>query len=283
MIVAETVEEIQQLRAPYPVFQDVGFVPTMGCLHEGHLSLVRESLREHPFTIVSIFVNPTQFNNEQDFEKYPRDNARDLTLLEDLGVQAVFLPPKEELYPKGFETSVAPGWLEQKLCGLSRPGHFRGVLTVVLKLLNIILPQTLYLGQKDYQQFLLITRMLQDMNHPTSVRLMPIVREENGLAMSSRNERLSANEREEAATLFQSMEMAVNKIKSGENSAMKIIEELMVFLIEQTSFDIDYASIVDPQTLEDIQDVSMKRPFLLASAGWLGGVRLIDNILHHPE
>jgi len=262
----------------------LGFVPTMGSLHEGHLSLVRQSLEECSATVVSIFVNPTQFNEESDFENYPVKTVEDLKMLEELGpIDLVFLPKADDMYVAGASVSVDAGYLAQPLCGMTRQGHFRGVLTVVMKLFNLIQPDYAFFGAKDYQQFLLISKMVEDLNMQVQLRLGDTVREEDGLAMSSRNALLSGAQREEAAIIYQSLELGIKMIRNGETQAMEVIAKVMNDMIENSLLEIDYLSIVNPTTLEDLQEVTPKEAYLIAVAAYMGPVRLIDNILHLPE
>lgn len=283
------VDNIKDLRLELELLEtskrSLGFVPTMGAFHEGHISLFKNSIKENKHTAVSIFVNPTQFNEQSDFENYPKNNARDLEILEDLQhIDLVFLPKPEDLYLKSSSSiSVNPGQKSELLCGMSRPGHFRGVLTIVLKLFNLFQADRAYFGTKDYQQFLLISEMVESFNLPIELRLVPTYRESDGLAMSSRNQHLNATDREEAPILFQSLEMGSLQIKKGENDTMKLIEMMMTNIIENSHFDIDYLSIVDPVSLEDLIEVHSKRPYLIAIAAYISGTRLIDNLLHLPQ
>ncbi|MBF0197522.1 MAG: pantoate--beta-alanine ligase [Planctomycetes bacterium] len=283
MIVLDTILAVQNALESSRQSGSVGFVPTMGCLHEGHLSLVKKCMDECDTTIVSIFINPTQFNDQQDFDTYPRETTADLKMLEELGVDMVFLPNAEDIFPKNCEISVVPGKSAETLCGLSRGGHFRGVLTVVAKLFNIVQPHISYFGAKDYQQFLLISKMVSDLNFPIELRLGDTVREEDGLAMSSRNNNLSVSEREEAPILYQALEYGEKQIRKGEPNALKVIEAMMTMIIENSSFSIDYLSIVDPVTLEDVLESSPAKACLIAIAANIGTTRLIDNILHLPS
>ena len=254
----------------------------MGFLHEGHLTLVRRSREENQLTAASIFVNPTQFNDPEDLARYPRDLPADLGKLEKEGVDVVFTPTAEELYPKDTEISINPGHLENLLCGMSRPGDFRGMLTIVSKLFNLVRPERAYFGQKDFQQFLLISKMVADLNFPITLRMLPTLREKDGLAMSSRNAKLAPAERRQAPELYRSLEMGRDLIDAGMEDALRTVAASMEYLIEHTSFEIDYFSIVNPITLEDLEKVSPSTPYLMAVAAYLGSTRLIDNILHYP-
>ena len=255
-----------------------GFVPTMGYLHDGHLSLVRASKSECDITIVSIFVNPSQFCPGEDLEKYPRDIDRDISLLEKEGVDFLFAPDAGEMYPEGYSSYVDMDCaLVKKLCGVSRPGHFRGVSTVVAKLFNITDPDNSYFGQKDIQQGLVIKRMASDLNFRTKIRIMPTVREPDGLAMSSRNKYLSCKERKLAAKIFKSLERASKEISSGEKSAANIRKIVEDFLSGEEGIKIDYVDVVDPEDLRSLERLNGNT--LIVVAAFVGATRLIDNIL----
>lgn len=284
----KVISKIAELRSQLEEFRaegkNIGLVPTMGALHEGHLTLVRASIDEMDITVATIFVNPTQFNDAEDFENYPKTQSKDLEILEALGsVDVVFMPDAEDMYPSGSQVTVEPGPAAHVLCGLSRPGHFRGVLTIVMKLFNIVGPDAAFFGAKDYQQFSLIATMVRDLNLPLELRMIPTVREEDGLAMSSRNARLSPAQREEAPILFQTLEMGQRIIRKGETRAMEVIAEMMNSILENSLFEIDYLSIVDPITLDDITEVKAEKPYLIAVAANMGPVRLIDNLLNLPK
>lgn len=255
----------------------VGFVPTMGYLHEGHLSLVRECRKRSDVTVVSIFVNPLQFGPREDFRSYPRDPERDAALLDKEGADILFLPETEEMYPRGFRTSVEVGGLQDKLCGRSRPGHFRGVATVVLKLFNIVRPDWAFLGQKDAQQLVILRRMAVNLNLDVEIIGLPIVREPDGLAMSSRNVCLSSEERRAAAVLFRSLEEARRIFESGERAASRLRERLLKVLASEPLARLDYVEIVDPGSLEPVDRVEGET--LIALAVYFGRTRLIDNII----
>lgn len=256
--------------------KSIGFVPTMGALHEGHLSLVRRAKLENDVTVVSIFVNPKQFGPNEDFDRYPRNFERDKELLEKEGIDYIFYPSIEDMYPKGYETYVDLERLPNHLCGLSRPGHFRGVATVVAKLFNIVQPDRAYFGQKDYQQAKIIKRMVEDLNFPIEIVVMPIVREEDGLAMSSRNTYLSPEERKNASILYKSLQKAKDLILSGEKDVSKIKNE-MVKMLSSIESRIDYVEIVEPETLEKIDRIPEKGSVVIALAVYIGNARLIDN------
>jgi pantoate--beta-alanine ligase len=255
----------------------IGFVPTMGFLHEGHLSLVRECRKKADVTVASIFVNPLQFGPREDFRRYPRDPERDSSLLEKEGVDILFLPSDREMYPEGYRTSVEVAGLQDKLCGRSRPGHFRGVATVVLKLFNIVRPDYAFFGQKDAQQVVVLRRMTEDLNMDVEIRALPIIREPDGLAMSSRNTYLSAEERQAAVILFRSLEEARRMFESGERAAGRIRERLLRAIASEHLARIDYAEVVDARSLEPVERIDGRA--LVALAVYIGKTRLIDNII----
>jgi pantoate--beta-alanine ligase len=253
----------------------IGFVPTMGCLHEGHLSLVREAGKRNDLVVVSIFVNPTQFGPKEDLKKYPRNLKRDLELLSKQKVDAVFCPGVGEMYPEGYGTYIEVKGLSDKLCGASRPGHFKGVATVVAKLLNIVRPHAAYFGEKDFQQLVIIRKMAADLNMNVKIVSMPTVRDADGLAMSSRNSYLSKEERSRAPAIIRSLKLAKTLVGSGIKSAERI-KSAMTKLIKTSKLKIDYISICDPRTLEEKKAVRGKT--LVAAAAYAGKTRLIDNI-----
>jgi pantoate--beta-alanine ligase len=253
----------------------VGFVPTMGFLHEGHLSLVRESRRIADFTMVSIFVNPLQFGPKEDFKKYPRDLERDSELLEKEGIDYLFFPEEREMYPEGFETAVEVQGLQDRLCGRTRPGHFRGVATVVLKLLNIVQPNFAFFGQKDAQQAIILRRMVKDLNLDVDIRVMPIVREPDGLALSSRNSYLSPKERRASLVLSQSLAEVRQAFESGERRAGLLVKRLKETIAAEPLARLDYAELVDLENLEPVDLID--RDVLAAVAAYIGRTRLIDN------
>ena len=256
----------------------IGFVPTMGALHEGHLSLVRKAREENEVVVVSIFVNPIQFGPNEDYNRYPRTFESDCEKLKKESVDYLFFPSVEEMYPAGFETYVSLRKLPNHLCGLSRPGHFDGVATVVTKLFNIVKPHKSYFGQKDYQQAKIIERMVRDLNIDTEVIMMPIVRESDGLAMSSRNAYLNPEERKKAICLYKSLLKAKEMIEGKEKSPEKIKEEMKKLILEiAPDAKIDYISIVNPQTLDDVSEI--KDTVVVALAVFIGSTRLIDNFI----
>jgi pantoate--beta-alanine ligase len=255
----------------------LGFVPTMGALHEGHLSLLRAARSQCGVVAASIFVNPLQFGPHEDLEKYPRDLDRDSALLEKEGVDFLFAPLVDEMYAVGAVTHVTAEGLSDKLCGKSRPGHFRGVTTVVSKLFHIVEPDVAFFGQKDAAQVAIIRRMVRDLNFPVEIVVCPIVREFDGLAMSSRNAYLSAEERMAALALYRALKRLQDRFEQGERNAARLIDAGMTTLITEKSVRLDYLEIVDPDTLNSVQEVSGTA--LAAVAGFAGTTRLIDNIL----
>lgn len=259
----------------------IGFVPTMGYFHEGHLSLMRKAKKECDIAVVSVFVNPTQFGPKEDFNKYPRNFKRDLNMAKSAGVDVIFNPEVSEMYPSGYSTFVdVSGDLASVLCGASRPGHFRGVATVVSKLFNIVRPDTAYFGQKDSQQCAVIKQMIKDLNIPVKIKIMPIVREKDNLAMSSRNVYLSKEERKIAPVLYNSLQLAKRMIKNKETNSSKIILQMKKLVLSKKNTKIDYISIVNPETLEEVKNIRSK--VLIALAVKLGKTRLIDNIVVSP-
>jgi pantoate--beta-alanine ligase len=255
----------------------VGFVPTMGYLHDGHLELVRCARAENITVIASIFVNPSQFGAQEDFTSYPRDTDRDLAMLEEENVRLVFMPTIEEMYPQGFSTWVEVEKVTERLEGESRPGHFRGVATVVAKLFNIVQPDRAYFGQKDAQQLAVICRMVSDLGLNLDIVPVPTVREPDGLAMSSRNIFLTAEERKAALVLWKALCLARGHWENGQRDVAGLRKE-MTSLIEHEPFaNIDYISIADPETLEEIDVID--RPALVSLAVRIGGTRLIDNTM----
>jgi pantoate--beta-alanine ligase len=275
MKVIEKIDDMKRLRAK--LAQPVGLVPTMGYLHEGHLSLVRRASEENPSVVVSIFVNPTQFGPREDFASYPRDPQRDLALLEKEGADVVFMPPAAEMYPPRFDSWVEVGEMTQRLEGASRPGHFRGVATVCAKLFNIIQPTRAYFGQKDAQQLMVIKKMVADLNMDLEIVAVPTVREPDGLAMSSRNTYLNPEQRRAAPVLYQALTMAQKLWAQGETDAQTIRQQMTDLIQKQPLADIDYVSIADAETLEELDRVTP--PALVSLAVKIGSTRLIDNLV----
>lgn len=274
-----TVAEMQAARAA--LAGSVGLVPTMGYLHEGHLSLVRRSVRDNDHTIVSIFVNPTQFGPSEDFERYPRDEERDIDLLRAAGADIVFIPTVEEMYPPGFDDWVeVRGPLVERFEGERRPGHFRGVTTIVARLFRIIRPDRAYFGQKDAQQLRVVRRMVKDLALPVQVVAMPIVREPDGLAMSSRNVYLSPEDRAAALVLSRSLRHAEALVAAGETDARTIEREVAAMINAEPRVALEYAAVTDESTLEEIG--TLDRPALLLVLGRVGTTRLLDNAVLIP-
>lgn len=253
----------------------IALVPTMGYLHDGHLSLVREAGRRCGEVVVSIFVNPTQFGPSEDLDAYPRDFDRDRALCESAGATVIFAPEPEEIYAPGFQTYVTLESLPAHLCGLSRPIHFRGVATVVTKLFNIVKPHVAVFGEKDYQQLLVVRRMVRDLNFDVEVVGGPIVREEDGLAMSSRNAYLTPDQRKQALCLSRSLDAAEAAVKAGETDPARLIGAARERISAEPGAEIDYVRVVDPETLEDAAVVG--GPVVMALAVKIGKPRLIDN------
>jgi pantoate--beta-alanine ligase len=259
----------------------IGLVPTMGFLHEGHLSLVRESLRRTGFTVVSLFVNPTQFGPKEDFREYPRDLDRDREVLEKLGVDVLFIPGEKEMYPEGYKTFVEVKDLQDKLCGRSRPGHFRGVCTVVLKLFHIVDPDEAFFGQKDAQQALILKKMVRDLNLDVDIRVLPIVRDEDGWALSSRNVYLKGEQRQAALCLVKSLGEAEHLLRAGERKSASVLRKMEQVIGSDPLARIDYIEIVDLENLEPLDKI--EKEALIALAVFIGRVRLIDNIIIQIE
>jgi pantoate--beta-alanine ligase len=257
--------------------RSIGFVPTMGALHEGHLSLIRTARRQNEFVVVSIFVNPIQFEPGEDLETYPRTLERDIEICRAEGVDLVFTPTAKDMYPAGFKTFVEVETLGKWLCGRSRPTHFRGVSTVCAKLFNIVRTDRAYFGQKDYQQAVIVRRMVRDLNIPVAVLLCPIVREESGLALSSRNSYLSDGQRAKAATLYKALQASKAQYDAGERDPAVLIQTAGEALSKVPELDVEYIEIVDAEILEPVK--SLHRTAVLAVAVHLDGIRLIDNVL----
>ncbi len=255
----------------------IGFVPTMGYLHEGHLALMRQAKKDCDVSIISIFVNPTQFGPHEDFKKYPRDLKRDEKLARLAGVDVIFYPSVKEMYPEQYLTYVNVEEITKGLCGASRLGHFKGVATIVSKLFNIVQPDIAYFGQKDAQQVKVIQQMTRDLNIPVKIKMMPIVRETDGLAMSSRNKYLSPQERDDAAVLSESLRKARQMIESGVSSSPAIIAHIKDLIKTKKNAKIDYVACVDFNTLKPVNKIHKNT--LIALAVWVGKTRLIDNII----
>jgi pantoate--beta-alanine ligase len=260
----------------------IGFVPTMGALHEGHLSLVAEARQMCDVVIVSIFVNPQQFGRGEDYEKYPRDLTADAALLTEYQVDYIFTPDTEEIYPEDFSTYVYVEGLTETLEGVSRPGHFRGVATVVTILFNTIRPDFAFFGQKDAQQVAVIKRLTRDLGFDTEIVALPVIREESGLAMSSRNAYLSDEERQKASIIYQALRKAKLAYREGERNTARLAEIVREKIQTEPLADVDYVALVDSETLEDVERIEDK-PVLLAVAARFGKVRLIDNTIFNRK
>jgi len=275
MQIARTIPEMKALRGKCA--EPVGFVPTMGYLHEGHLELVREARRDNPVAVASIFVNPTQFAPNEDYKAYPRDLDRDLSMLDRVKTDIVFIPESEDIYAGGYNTWVDVEGITGKLEGRSRPTHFRGVTTVCNKLFNIVQPHKAYFGQKDAQQALVIQKMVADLNMNLEVVVCPTIREQDGLAMSSRNTYLTGSERISATVLYKSLCLAGDMFAGGERDAAVIRKAMIDLISQEPAAKIDYVSIADMQTLDEIDKIESKA--LVSLAVRLGKPRLIDNLV----
>jgi pantoate--beta-alanine ligase len=275
MQVVETIAAMRDLRLK--LAEPVGFVPTMGYLHEGHISLVKRAKAENKSVVVSIFVNPTQFGPKEDFKNYPRDIPRDLAMLKPF-THAVFMPSDAEMYPDSYDTWVEVNGVTEPLEGATRPGHFRGVATVVTKLFNIVRPARAYFGQKDAQQLLVIKKMVAELNMPLEVAACPTMREPDGLAMSSRNTYLTPEQRRGAPVLFKALTMAREKWLKGEKDAGKLRAAIKALISKEPLAEIVYISVADSATLKEISG-AVKAPALVSMAVKFGKTRLIDNII----
>lgn len=268
---AKKVSEIKKRK------KTIGLVPTMGFLHEGHASLIRKARKDTDCVIVSIFINPAQFGPGEDFKKYPRNLKKDLDLCEKEGADIIFVPEAREMYPDGYSTYVNVEGITEKLCGASRPGHFRGVTTVITKLFNITMPDIAYFGQKDCQQAIVIKKMALDLNMDVDIKVMPVVREKDGLAMSSRNVYLSEDERVQAASLYKALRLAKRLFNQGERNSGKIISKMKQVISKEPAAKIDYIAIADTKELKAIKKISGGA--LVAVAVRVGNTRLIDNVI----
>ena len=256
--------------------RSVGFVPTMGALHSGHEVLLQQSKHENDLTVLSIFVNPTQFNVQSDFDAYPRNDQRDLQIAEHHGVDVVYMPSAETMYPKGWRIFVEPGSAADPLEGLGRPGHFRGVATVVTKLFNTVQPHRAYFGKKDYQQLAVIRQMVSELNFNISIVGVDTVRHDDGLAMSSRNVRLTPDDRSTAPIIQQSLQAAKSLVTSGETSAKAVRNHVVSLLNSTPGCKVEYVEVVQTGDLSPVDEIST--PIVICVAVWFGDVRLIDNI-----
>jgi pantoate--beta-alanine ligase len=275
--VFDTIEKIADLRVRTRNENSIALVPTMGALHAGHAELIKTARRECAVVVVSIFVNPLQFNNQDDLARYPRTLEADCALCRELGVDVVFAPSAAEVYPEPLECSVDVGRLADHLCGKFRPGHFRGVATIVLKLLDMVQPHRAYFGEKDAQQLAIVRRLVADFNLPITIIEVPTVREADGLAMSSRNRHLSADERRLASCLYAALSEAGRAVASGERSADAIKRAAAQQIPQSATLTLEYFEIVDPATMQPVERI--EPPVRIAAAMWVGSTRLIDNIL----
>ncbi len=278
MQICRTVAELRAARAR---FGALGFAPTMGYLHEGHLGLARRAKAECGASLVSIFVNPTQFSAGEDLERYPRDETRDLALLAEEKTDLVFLPHVSDIYPEGFSSTVDPGPLAHVLEGASRPGHFVGVATVVAKLLNMAQPTKAYFGQKDAQQCLVIRRVARDLDLPVEIVIQPTARDGDGLALSSRNAYLSKAERAAAPVLFRALQAVQARVVEGERDADRLRQMMQAMIMAEPLAELDYVSLADAETLSEL--ARLDRPALASVAVRFGATRLIDNLVLQPS
>ena len=275
MKIVEKIDEMKRLRQQ--LAKPIGFVPTMGYLHDGHLALVRQASAESRSVVVSIFVNPTQFGPQEDLDSYPRDPQRDLAILEEEKTDVVFMPSATEMYPPQFDSWVEVGKITERLEGVSRPGHFRSITTVVAKLFNIVQPTRAYFGQKDAQQAVAVRKMTSDLNMRLEIITVPTVREPDGLAMSSRNTYLDPEQRRAAIVLYQAFTLAQKLYTQGERNAECLRQKMMALILKEPLADIDYVSIADPETFDELDTAGP--PALISLAVRIGKTRLIDNIL----
>jgi len=277
----DIVKTIDQLRSAVQKGRaegkSIGFVPTMGALHRGHVSLIEAAVKKCDLVIVSIFVNPTQFGPNEDLDKYPRDLEGDARICEQAGVDVIFAPDVNEMYPDKIITWVEVEGLTENLCGKSRPGHFKGVTTVCAKLFNIVCPDTAFFGQKDAQQAIVIKRMVKDLNMPLQIEVCPTMREESGLAISSRNQYLSGSEKKEAALLYAALQKCEQMAGEGIVDCGELTDAMRGVLSESPNIDIEYISIVDTETLKNLDRITSQA--LVAMAAKIGMTRLIDNII----
>ena len=274
--VVSTIDEIKKLTDSFRG-STIGLVPTMGYLHNGHMNLVKQSLMKCDHTVVSIFINPRQFSPSEDLDIYPKNLSEDIEKLESIGVDVLFSPNTDTIYPEGFKTNIQVDGITQHLCGKSRPDLFKGVATVVLKLFNIVRPQHAFFGEKDWQQLGVIETMTRDLNIDVHIHRVPLIREPDGLAMSSRNSNLSPEERKKALSLSRSLNDSKEKIKQGITSSKQLIQNIKSIITAESGTQIDYISICDPISLEEKQEV--KGRTLIALAVKIGPARLIDNCI----
>ena len=278
MIVSTSIEKVQSITSKVKSRdRSIGFIPTMGALHLGHLSLVKVARKKCDFVVVSIFVNPIQFRPNEDFNRYPKTLADDKKLLASSGVNLVFCPSTKAMYNSGFSTYVDEKILSKALCGKSRPGHFSGVATVIAKLMNIVNPSVVYFGQKDYQQALIARRLLSDLNFPAKIKILSIIREKDNLAFSSRNAYLSNSERKQSLCLFQALSLAKLLIAKGEKRPEIVIKEMHKIIDANKAARVDYIEVFEAESLRKLKRIKGK--ILIALAVYIGKTRLIDNII----
>lgn len=275
-----TIKDLKEMRAFSERAKNhgkkIGLVPTMGSLHEGHLSLVAAAKKRADITVVSIFVNPLQFGKNEDFKRYPRRLRHDIKLLKNFEIDALFVPAANKLYGDKFATTVEVGELSKKMCGKSRPTHFRGVTTVLTKLFSIVIPDLAFFGEKDYQQLIIVKRLVQDLNLPIEIISRPIVRDFDGLALSSRNKLLNKQERKSATILHKALAMAKTEIETGERDVNKLLFRMRSLIGSEPTVRLDYIVIANPESLDDAK--AIKGVLLIALAAYVGTTRLIDNL-----
>lgn len=277
MRIVSRIKAVQKILQPIRGRKRIGFVPTMGAFHEGHLALMRQARRECDTVVVSLFVNPLQFGPKEDFAAYPRPIASDRKMAQKTGVDLLWTPAAEEIYPPPYRTFVDVEEITQRWEGAVRPGHFRGVATVVAKLFQVVQPDRAYFGQKDYQQTRVIRQIIKDLHFALSIRILPTVREKDGLAMSSRNRRLSPAERAAAPILFRALKEAEARIRQGIHESRTLLQGIEALIRSEPLARIDYAALCDPESLEPIEKIQKEAVLLLAVK--IGPVRLIDNLL----
>ncbi len=278
MITSNGITEIQNKAAELrKAGKTIGLVPTMGALHQGHLSLIEHAKKESDVVVVSIFVNPFQFGPKEDFNQYPRNIQGDTEICGSAGADILFTPSASDIYPQGYGTYVSVENLSNVLCGITRPGHFRGVATVVLKLFNIIKPHKSFFGQKDYQQTVIIKRMAEDLNVEAEIVVLPTIRESDGLAMSSRNRYLSKTERQSAAVIYRSLKAGISLFEQGERNSGRLRDAVTGIIHEEPSIKTEYVAVIHPETLEEATEV--RKGTVIAIAVRVGNTRLIDNII----
>lgn len=278
MKIIHGINELRAFLKGIKIDKSIGLVPTMGALHQGHLSLVELAKKHSDFTVATIFVNPTQFNKKEDLEKYPSNTDQDLAVLKQAGADLVFVPSVKEIYPSKPELNISFGSLEGQLEGKFRPGHFAGVGLVVCKLFNLVRPDHAFFGQKDLQQFFIIKKLVDELNFNIELHMAPIIREENGLAMSSRNERLSPDQRNEASLIYRSLVKAKKYLNDGNSiaSSKALIDELFA---EELSLELEYFEVIDTDSFEPLNSIEGAKTIALCLAAEIGNVRLIDNLL----